>query len=144
MATKVKVEQEIRQVLDRLVAGVNEKNVDKIMGNYVPDVLVYDAIPPLAVRDAEGLRASWQMCFDHCAKDTIEYAIQELNITAGDDLAFATFIATFAVRGQKTIESTMRATSCLRLINGEWKVVHDHISVPFDPMTEKALTNLSL
>jgi ketosteroid isomerase-like protein len=31
----------------------------------------------------------------------------------------------------------MRATACFRKIGGRWRVVHEHVSLPFDPETEK-------
>ena len=36
----------------------------------------------------------------------------------------------------------VRATLGCRRIDGEWKIVHDHESVPFDPETGQALTSL--
>jgi ketosteroid isomerase-like protein len=36
----------------------------------------------------------------------------------------------------------MRATICFRKINGEWKVVHEHYSAPFDMESGKALFDL--
>ena len=29
----------------------------------------------------------------------------------------------------------MRVTVCYRRMGGEWRVVHEHVSLPFDPMT---------
>lgn len=36
----------------------------------------------------------------------------------------------------------VRETNLLRRKNGRWLVVHDHVSVPFDFATGKALTDL--
>jgi uncharacterized glyoxalase superfamily protein PhnB len=33
----------------------------------------------------------------------------------------------------------MRVTACYRRMNGEWRVAHEHVSIPFDPMTGKAV-----
>jgi len=36
----------------------------------------------------------------------------------------------------------VRATVCFRKIDGQWKVTHEHISVPFDMETFKASVHL--
>jgi ketosteroid isomerase-like protein len=43
--------------------------------------------------------------------------------------------------GQKS-DVWVRATSGLRKINGKWLIVHDHISVPADLDTGKAVLDL--
>ena len=35
-----------------------------------------------------------------------------------------------------------RATFCFRKIDGEWRITHEHDSVPFDPETGQASTTL--
>ena len=34
-------------------------------------------------------------------------------------------------------QTWLRVTVCYRRIEGNWRVVHEHVSVPFDPITEK-------
>jgi len=34
-------------------------------------------------------------------------------------------------------ETWMRVTVCYRKIDGKWKSVHEHVSVPFDPRSGK-------
>jgi ketosteroid isomerase-like protein len=36
----------------------------------------------------------------------------------------------------------IRSTTCFRKFDGEWKVVHEHNSVPFDPATGTAALDL--
>lgn len=33
----------------------------------------------------------------------------------------------------------MRVTACYRRIEGRWLAVHEHVSIPFDPMTGRAV-----
>lgn len=35
-------------------------------------------------------------------------------------------------------QSWIRITVCYRRIEGEWKVVHEHVSLPFNPMNNQA------
>jgi len=36
----------------------------------------------------------------------------------------------------------VRATLCCRRVDGTWRIVHDHESVPFDPATGRAEISL--
>jgi ketosteroid isomerase-like protein len=74
----------------------------------------------------------------------IGHEICELNITAGDDVAFSHGLN--RIIGTKTdgkkIEMYWRATGCYRKIDGKWMVTHEHNSVPFDPESGKASLDL--
>ena len=130
MVTTDKAVDEVRVVLESIGKFAAEKNVDGILGLYTPDAVSFDAIPPL-VHDLETLRKNWQMCFEHCS---MQSRLRDLRITVSGDIAFAHGI--LEMSGEHACN--MRVTSCLRQINGEWKIVHDHLSAPFDPMTSQA------
>ena len=38
----------------------------------------------------------------------------------------------------RTVEMFTRGTWCWRKIDGKWRVIHQHMSAPFDPRTGKA------
>jgi ketosteroid isomerase-like protein len=74
----------------------------------------------------------------------IGYDMRDVRVTAGDDIAFAHLL--YRVSG--TLESGdelgmwNRATFCFRKVDGAWRIVHEHDSVPFDPATGMASTDL--
>ena len=56
-----------------------------------------------------------------------------MDITAGEDVGFSRSLNRIAgtrADGAPT-DLWMRATLCFRKIDGEWKVAHEHDSVPF-------------
>jgi ketosteroid isomerase-like protein len=60
------------------------------------------------------------------------FDISELNITAGDDVAFGTArmrCGGTEANGDK-VELDFRLTICFRKIDGRWMVMHEHDSVP--------------
>jgi ketosteroid isomerase-like protein len=61
------------------------------------------------------------------------YEIRDLCITVGDDVAFSHSLDRMS--GTKTdganVSLWLRATLGFRKIGGEWKIVHQHESVPF-------------
>jgi ketosteroid isomerase-like protein len=74
----------------------------------------------------------------------IVYVMRDLTITAGDEVAFSrslNHLTGTRTDGEKT-DVWVRATVCFRKIDGQWKVTHEHISVPYDMETFKASVHL--
>lgn len=65
-------------------------------------------------------------------------------MTAAGDLGFCSFV--YHVGGtlvsDNAVDMWVRATLCCRRIDGTWRIVHDHESVPFDPETGQAQLGL--
>jgi ketosteroid isomerase-like protein len=67
-----------------------------------------------------------------------------MRIVAGGDVAFIHALERLSgtlKNGQKS-EVWVRATSGLQKIDGKWLIVHDHVSVPTDFETGKAVLDL--
>lgn len=124
-------EARIRDLVEDWANALRAKDVDALMAHYAPDLLAFDLAPPLQhARDAmrKGLEA-WFPTF----KGRIGYEISGLRITAGEDIAFGHSLN--RISGARTdgtqTDVWVRATICFRRIDGAWKVVHEHTSVPF-------------
>lgn len=136
-------EDQIRALIEDRVRAVCVKDINGAMSGIAPDILSFDVINPLQYAGSDALRKrleSWFSSFQgQIGRETCE-----LNITAGDDVAFShslnRVIAT-AADGKK-IDMYWRATSCYRKIDGKWMVTHEHNSVPFDPESGKASLDL--
>ena len=106
--------------------------------------LIYkDRLAPLEQKGADALRRSWGIAVGSF-EGPIEYEIDHLDISVSGDLALSRSLAHF---GGTTKEGTrvlnqLRSTLGFRKIAGEWKLIHQHVSVPFDMSTGKALLNL--
>jgi ketosteroid isomerase-like protein len=102
------------------------------MSHYASDVLVFDLAPPLQYRGADAYRKNWEAWFP-TFRGSIGYEIRDLSIVASDDLAFCHSFnrITGARTDNEKTDVWVRATVCLRKIDGNWKIVHEHQSVPF-------------
>jgi PhnB protein len=90
----------------------------------------YSLAPPLVSTDADakGLDA-WFATW----KGPLGYEIVDLEITAGDDVAFGhglTRLHGTKIDGEKS-DIWFRQTLCFQKVAGEWKLAHGHESVPF-------------
>jgi ketosteroid isomerase-like protein len=122
---------EIRRQIESWAEALRAKDLPGVMSHYVPDVLSFDLAPPLQHRgDAIGRGlAEWFPTWD----GPIGYEIRDLSVTAGDDVAFCHSLNRLTGRrtsGEAT-DVWLRSTVCFRRIDGRWKAVHEHASVPF-------------
>ena len=138
-----KDEAEIRQLLDRWAKAFHDKDVNGIMSIYAPGVVAYDIVPPLQYVGADAYRKDYEK-FLAQYEGPIEIEFRDVNIVAGGNVAYAIALERISgtlKNGQKS-DVWVRATSCFRKINGKWLDTHDHISVPADFETGKALLDL--
>jgi ketosteroid isomerase-like protein len=75
----------------------------------------------------------------------IGYDIGQLEIHASADVAFCSFVyhVSGTLASSDAVSMWVRATLGLQRIDGEWRIVHDHESVPWDPKTGQGLIGLS-
>jgi ketosteroid isomerase-like protein len=64
----------------------------------------------------------------------------ELKVVTDGKLGFASSVQHFTATGPdgKPVEITFRQTDVLHKVKGQWKILHQHISVPVDLKTGKA------
>jgi len=124
-------EAQIRDLVEGWARAVRSKNIDGILANHSPEILMFDVPPPAQSKGMEAYKKTWDVFFAWF-QDSGVFDITELNITAGDDVAFATALMRCAgteANGDKT-ELDFRLTICFRKIDERWMVMHEHHSVP--------------
>jgi uncharacterized protein (TIGR02246 family) len=129
--TRTTDEGVIRDLVENWARAVRTKNLDGILANHSPDLLMFDVPPPIQSKGIEGYRKTWDLFFSW-SQDSGVFYISEMNITAGNDVAFVTALMRCAgteANGDK-IELEFRLTIGLRKIDGQWIVMHEHHSIP--------------
>ena len=138
-----RVEINIRQRVGDLVKAICAKDIDGVMSFYAPDVVSFDITPPLRYVGADRKRRAWQEAFA-ALSGPIAYDVRDLNVTTQGELAFVHSLNHIdATLPGGHIDRWLRWTACFRQINGAWLVVHDHVSVPVDPVRGQAVLNLA-
>jgi uncharacterized protein (TIGR02246 family) len=121
----------IRELVENWARAVRIKDLDGILANHSPDILMFDVPPPIQSKGIEAYRKTWDLFFSW-SQDSRIFDIGEMNITAGNDVAFVTALMRCAgteANGDK-IELEFRLTIGLRKIDGQWIVMHEHHSIP--------------
>lgn len=131
-------EEEIRSLVAAWSRALEAKDVDGLTAAYAPDVLLYDVKPPYRTDGVEAVRRLWEACLPYFPV-RFRSRHHDLQVTVGGDAAFA--------HGLHRVEpideehpagaSWIRVTACYRRIGSRWRVVHEHVSLPFDCETGK-------
>ena len=121
----------IRDLIEKWAKAVQNKNFDGILANHSPDILMFDVPPPIQSKGIDAYKETWDLFFGWY-RDDPAFDIQEMNITAGNDVAFVTALMRCAgtlADGEES-ELDFRLTVGLRKIGDQWIVMHEHHSLP--------------
>jgi ketosteroid isomerase-like protein len=119
-------EEQIRTVIAERATAMRERDADRHVAQYAPEIVKFDLAPPLLLtgaeaRDADSLR-SW---FASHPGGPIDYEIRGLTLMVGGDVAFCHSLNLLG--GALWFRSTLG----LRKTNGAWRITHEHNSTPF-------------
>ena len=127
------MEQEILEFLKRHAEATRTKNVEVACSAQASERVEFLMRPPLCFGVNDGLDeshlASWFAMFD----GPIGFEHRDVVVTAEGEIAFVSCLAHWTgkfVNGGE-MDVWYRQTYGLRQIDGDWKIVHLHESVPF-------------
>jgi uncharacterized protein (TIGR02246 family) len=131
----------IRRLVEDRARAVREKDIDAIAAVYATDVVNYSLAPPLQIKglDRKAI-AAWFASY----RGAMECEIRDLHVAASNGVAFCHYLYRIAgtLTSGKDVNMWVRATLCLRKIEGTWLIVHGHDSEPFDMQSFQALFDL--
>src|SRR5215210_6746743 len=120
----------IRSLIERWAAAVHSGDMDGVLADHADDIVMFDVPPPHdGVRGIDAYRETWPPFFEWQARGA-SFEIVSLDVTAGDDVAYA-FALLRCGTAQHLAEqpaSRLRLTVGLRKERGRWVVAHEHHS----------------
>jgi ketosteroid isomerase-like protein len=134
---------EIRGWLDRWTKAFTKQDVDAIMALYADDVVAYDLVPPLQYVGKSAYRSDYQQFLSQY-EGNLHVEVRDLHVGTTGELGYAAgleLISGTLRNGQKS-KVWLRFTSLFRKSNGRWLDFHDHVSVPADIESGKAMLDL--
>lgn len=139
-------EPEIRNLLARWEEAFRAKDADAVMSVYAPGDLVvaFDIVPPLAKVGSKAYRQNYEEFFGMFT-GPLRVELRDIRIVAADDVAFLHCLDRMSgtLQGGEDFDLWLRVTSGLRKIDGEWRIIHDHVSVPTNFETGRAALDLT-
>jgi len=130
---------EITAVENRLLAATT---ADEVMKYFDKDIVLYDIVPGLQYKGADAVHADENNFFSNATDVKAEFV--DLTVVTDGKMGLARSIQhiTWKDKDGKPQEATMRVTDVYHKVNGEWKVIHSHVSVPVDLKTGQGQMNL--
>lgn len=124
----------IRTLRDELTNAIRAKNADGVVAQFAAETVMFILAPPLQYKTGENAPGKqgvkeWLDTF----QGPIGYEVRDLSITTGDDVAFCHSLNHLSgtKRDGEKVDLWLRETLGLRKIDGAWKIIHQHESVPF-------------
>lgn len=125
-------ERSIRTLIERWAKAVHEGDLDTVLADHADDIVMFDVPPPDdGVRGIDAYRETWPPFFEWQAHGA-SFDIVRLDVTAGDDVAFAHALLRCGTPEEleKDPSNRLRLTIGLRKDRGRWIVTHEHHSFP--------------
>ena len=127
-------ENQIKALIEAWAAAVRRHDVMGVLAHHEQDIVMFDVPPPFQSRGMEEYRKTWDLFFKYHEPEQA-FDLVDLAITAGEDVAFAVAVmrcpgvAPFSGPLEDS-ELLFRLTVGLRKIDGDWRIAHEHHSVP--------------
>ncbi len=124
-------EAAVRDVIEAWADAVRRKDYAGILRNHVADFVMFDVPPPFKSVGLEAYRKTWDLFFSW-SSGPVRFEIQEMDVTAGADVAFAFATMGCAGPGPRGEPEPLdfRLTMGLKKIDDRWMITHEHHSVP--------------
>ncbi|MEV0234485.1 SgcJ/EcaC family oxidoreductase [Nonomuraea sp. NPDC050786] len=123
----------IRTLIERWAEAVHRGDLEGVAADHADDIVMYDVPPPYeGLRGLEAYLKVWPPFFRWQAQGA-SFAIESLEVTAGEDIAFAYALLRCGTEEdlRRDPANRLRLTLGLRRQDGRWVVAHEHHSFPY-------------
>lgn len=141
--TPIQDEAQIRERLTAWTRALHAKDLNALMALYAPDTVTFDLMPPQQVKGADHYRKNFERWFA-AMLGPIDYEVHDLRIMTGADVAFChslSHVKATRTNGEKA-DYWVRVTVGFQKQSGRWMMIHDHVSMPHNMETMKAVSEL--
>lgn len=136
-------ESELRALIDERVKAIASRDAQYLADAQDPEVLAFNVLPPLRLRGSDQVAEQTRAWFDGYA-DGPGYEVHDLRIDVDGSVGSTAFLyhVTGTLHSGDEVSMWVRATLVWKKIDGRWRIVHDHESIPWDPSTGQGLASL--
>jgi ketosteroid isomerase-like protein len=136
-------EPEVRKLFDGRSEAFRKKDIEAVMSVYSPDVVYFDLVPPLRYAGSAALRGRFLDWFGRW-RSAIGQEIRDLHIIASGDVATAHMLirTSGTLKDGHQVGYWVRTTNACQRSNQRWLITHEHVSLPVDMKTGRAVMDL--
>lgn len=145
--TLKQLEEEFHSLLDSRVEACRAKDIDRLMSLYSSDIVYFDCVPPLQFTGHDAVRRNFVRWFDEY-EGPIGLETHKLHVMVSESVAVAHMLhldtGTLQSGDEVRVESPdrslwLRSTVCCQRSESGWLITHEHISLPVDLGSMKAV-----
>jgi len=126
-------EGRIKALLEAWAEAVRRHDIGAILAHHDPEMVMFDLPPPLQCKGIEAYEKTWDLFFRYHKPGTA-FDFEEFNVTAGQDVAFVAAIMRCGPDSSSNPADKdgfpFRLTVGLHKVDGDWRIAHEHHSVP--------------
>ena len=125
-------DEKIRRTIEQWAEAIRSQDVDGVVAAHTDDIVMFDVPPPYnGLRGIDAYRDCWPDFFEFIATGAV-FELVELDVTSGDDVAFAYALLRCGKPEEFAVnpDNRLRMTMGLRKVGGNWLIAHEHHSFP--------------
>ncbi|WP_201776553.1 nuclear transport factor 2 family protein [Allosalinactinospora lopnorensis] len=133
-------QEQIRTLVERWAEAVHSGDMDGVLADHSDDIVMFDVPPPYeGARGIDAYRDTWPPFFEW-QEQGASFEIVSLDVTAGDDVAYAHALLRCGTPQDlaENPANRLRLTLGLRKEQGRWVVAHEHHSFPDTTVVDAA------
>jgi ketosteroid isomerase-like protein len=119
-------EAQVRDLIRARERAIQSGDVAGVLDRHANDVLMFDVPEPMRSLCLGAYHQTWELLFRYNPPGPTAFVIDDLRVTAGDDVAFASGL----LRIGGSAAPVCRLTLGLQRRHGRWSIVHEHHSAP--------------
>jgi ketosteroid isomerase-like protein len=143
--SEVNSADQISRLLAQWQKAFEAKDLNGVMAMYAPGnaLTAYDVVPPLQYKGADAYRKDYADFFGQF-DGPLHVEVRDSHIETCGNIGFAYGLERISgkLKSGQNVDMWVRYTSGFKRIGGQWRDVHDHVSVPADIATGKAMLDL--
>lgn len=118
-------ETQIRTLVESWAKAARARDMDGVLRHHADDIVMFDVPIPVQSKGIEEYKKTWELFFANSPGGPGAFDVTELEITAGETVAFAHAIL-------RIFDANARLTIGMRKEDGRWLVAHEHHSYPVE------------
>jgi uncharacterized protein (TIGR02246 family) len=136
-------QSEVRALFQSWAEAARNKDIDRLMSVYSPDIVYFDVVAPLQYTGSAAVRRNFLRWFDGYTS-SIGMEIRDLRILESGNIAAAYMLvrASGTLKDGREVGYWVRATVCCQRSDQRWLITHEHISLPMDVESGRAVMDL--
>lgn len=125
----------VQALIEKYAKAVSEQNVDQFLSLYHPDIVAYDAWDRWAYQGSHQWSQVPTDWFNEPGEEVFQSKFREVFVEGSGDVVLVRGLIDFSSNASDRDVLTNRFSWIVNKVNGEYRIVHEHTSMPIERET---------